>query len=134
MSTIDEYTAMVSVKWAQLKDSLDERSRREWAAAEVMALPRGGLLAVHRATSLARVTILKGIRELKAQGEQPSVSPEPRRGRAAGGGRKKKTDSDPSLVPDLEQILEPGTRGDPESPLRWTTLSLSKWVSSAMPP
>lgn len=131
MKNTDTYTEMVRKKWLLIKDSLDERGRREWAAAEVMALPRGGLVAVHRATGLARVTILKGMRELKERAALPPEEREqPRRVRRCGGGRKKKTESDPTLVPDLEKLLEPSTRGDPESPLRWTTMSLAKLVAA----
>jgi transposase len=109
----------------QIRGSLDERGRREWAASEAMALGYGGVALVHRATGLAPVTIGKGIRELKAREGQPE--PEgPRRVRRPGGGRPRKADTDPTLVADLEQLVDPVTRGDPESPLRWTVKSLRR--------
>jgi hypothetical protein len=110
-------------KWKQIRGSLDERGRREWAAAESEAYGYGGMALVHRATGLARATIGKGVRELKAADASPPVD-EPRRIRRPGGGRKKKTEEDPTLLRDLEALVEPGTRGDPMSPLRWTVKSL----------
>jgi|SaaInlV_200m_DNA_2_1039689.scaffolds.fasta_scaffold24542_1 transposase len=110
-------------KWNQVRGSLDERGRREWAAAEALAIGYGGLVRVHRATGMARSTIRKGIKELEGLTETPSPD-EPRRVRRPGGGRKKKTEEDPGLLDDLEALVEPGTRGDPESPLRWTVKSL----------
>jgi hypothetical protein len=115
--------AVLRKKWMQILGSLDERGRREWAASEAMAIGYGGLVRVHRATGLARSTIRIGIKELEAAADTPSTQ-EPRRVRAPGGGRKKKTEEDPTLLPDLESLIEPGTRGDPESPLRWTLKSL----------
>lgn len=114
--------AVLRKKWSQVLSSLDERGRREWAAAEALAIGYGGLIRVHRATGLARSTIRTGIKELES-GEAASVEG-PRRIRGPGGGRKKKTDKDPTLLPDLESLIEPGTRGDPESPLRWTLKSV----------
>ena len=114
--------AALRQKWNQIRGSLDERGRREWAASEALAIGYGGLVLVHRATGMARSTIRKGIvglQEVEAGG-----AGEPRRIRRAGGGRKKKTEKDPTLVADLEALIEPGTRGDPESPLRWTLKSL----------
>lgn len=110
-------------KWNQIRPALDERGRREWAAAEVTAIGYGGLILVHRATGLARSTIWKGLKELRTRAEAPG-SEEPRRVRRRGGGRKKHTEKDPTLLEDLEAVVEPGTRGDPESPLRWTVKSL----------
>ena len=115
--------ALLRKKWMQILGSLDERGRREWAAAEAMAIGYGGLIRVHRATGLARSTIRVGIKELEAS-TAALAAQEPRRVRAPGGGRKKKTEEDPALLPDLESLIEPGTRGDPESPLRWTLKSL----------
>lgn len=113
--------ATLRQKWNQVRGALDERGRREWAAAEAMAIGYGGLIRVHRATGLARSTIRKGIKELEAQSP---VAEEPRRIRRPGGGRRKKIEEDPTLLEDLEALVEPGTRGDPESPLRWTVKSL----------
>ena len=110
-------------KWNQIRAALDERGRREWAASEAMAIGYGGLVRVHRATGMARSTIRKGIAGLVAQTEVAGQD-EARRVRRAGGGRKKQTETDPTLVAALEALIEPGTRGDPESPLRWTLKSL----------
>ncbi|MEE9383861.1 MAG: ISAzo13 family transposase, partial [Nannocystaceae bacterium] len=112
--------AEISDQFGQLRVSLDEGGRREWGASEAMALGHGGIVKVHRATGMVPSTIGKGIRELKAQqhgGGEPEVA---RRVRAPGGGRKKKEESDPGVTGDLEALLEPVTRGDPQSPLRWT--------------
>ena len=81
---------------------------------------------VHRATGIAPSTIGKGIRELKAREKKPAKPGEARRVRRSGGGRKKKVDEDPNLQADLERLVDPVTRGDPESPLRWTCKSLRR--------
>jgi hypothetical protein len=112
---------MVATKFKALAPFLDERRRRLWAAAEALALGRGGITAVATATGLARHTIRVGVRELQAG---PSTAPRfGRRVRAPGGGRKAVTALDPSLVRALEALVEPLTRGDPTSPLRWTCKS-----------
>ena len=112
-------------QYEQLRGSLDERARREWAGSEAMAVGHGGIAKVHRATGLVPSTIGKGIRELKAR--DGSAEPEAvRRIRRPGGGRRNKADEDPTLLPDLESLVEPVTRGDPESPLRWTIKSLRR--------
>jgi Rhodopirellula transposase DDE domain len=110
-----------------LRPYLDERRRRLWAAAEAMALGRGGLTAVATATGLQRATIRVGVRELQS-GPSTSTAPAPvaeaaQRVRAPGGGRKPLTTDDPTLVRDLEALVEPTTRGHPMSPLRWTCKS-----------
>ena len=101
-----------------LKHSLDERSRRLWAAAEAQALGYGGASLVVRAIGISRSTIVRGIRET-----QGGPSAEEGRVRRAGGGRKRATAIDPSLSAALEQLVDPVSRGDPESPLRWTCKS-----------
>jgi transposase len=98
---------------------MDERLRRQWAAAEASALGWGGISAVVAATGLSHNTIDRGIREL-ARGSRST----PAGGiRQSGGGRKAIAESDPSIVRELEALVEPTTRGDPESPLRWTCKS-----------
>lgn len=114
--------AQIRTQFQQIHLALDERGRREWAASEAMSLGYGGIATVHRATGLAPSTIGKGVRELKALQEQDETTA--RRVRRVGGGRKKTADKDPTLVRDLERMVEPVTRGDPESPLRWTSKSL----------
>lgn len=110
-------------KWNQVRRSLDERGRREWAASEALAIGYGGVTRVSRATGLARSTVVAGVAELRAE-PASSAAEGPRRIRRPGGGRKKKTETDPTLLADLEELIDPGTRGDPESPLRWTVKSL----------
>jgi DDE family transposase len=105
-----------------LSGVLDERSRRHWAAAEARELGYGGVSAVARATGLARDTIRVGLRELHQQSLHPE-EPSSARLRKPGGGRKALVESDPELLPALEALVEPLTRGDPESPLRWTCKS-----------
>ena len=119
--------ARIRAKFEALRPYLDERRRRLWAAAEAMALGRGGITTVANATGLQRATIRVGVRELRSC-PSTSTAPEPvaeavQRVRAAGGGRKPLSTEDPTLVRDLEALVEPVTRGDPMSPLRWTCKS-----------
>ena len=109
-------------KFARLSDVLDERGRRLWAAVEAEALGYGGQSIVAKATGLSRVTLH---REGIEKGEDPlAIAPgHPARIRKAGGGRKKLTQHEPALLSALEALVEPTTRGDPESPLRWTCRS-----------
>ncbi len=98
---------------------LNERDRRLALATEAQSWGRGGITAVHRATGASRSTIDRGLKELLADAPQ---NPD-RRVRAPGGGRKKAENADPELLDRLDSLIEPGARGDPESPLRWTTKS-----------
>ncbi len=107
-----------------IRGSLDERGRREWAASEAMALGRGGIARVHRGTGIVPSTIGKGINELRGRSEVEESTKERRRVRRAGGGRRRKIEEDPQLLVALEALVEPSTRGDPESALRWTCKSL----------
>ena len=100
---------------------LDERTRRLLAASEALAIGRGGASAVARATGVSRRVIGEGIKEL-TDGPTAGVV----RIRRPGGGRKRTADTDPTLREDLERLVEPVTRGDPESPLRWTCKSVRK--------
>ena len=100
---------------------LNERTQRQLAAAEALTIGRGGISLVSRATGLSRVTITAGVSELK---EKPPVPEQQERIRKAGGGRKKIVEIDDTLKSDLEKLVEPMTRGDPESPLRWTCKSV----------
>jgi hypothetical protein len=113
VSTLPELTAKFRAIWPHL----DERTRRLTAASEAKALGYGGVTLVHRACGLSRKAIRKGIQEMEA-----GVRLEGRI-RRPGGGRKAITESDPKLVDRLEAIIEEQTRGDPESPLRWTCKS-----------
>jgi Rhodopirellula transposase DDE domain len=105
-------------KYALLRAELDERARRCWAATEAMALGYGGVSAVAQATRISRNTISAGLRELQAL---TSLAPD--RIRCPGAGRKPLTQTDPGLQAALEALVEPATRGDPQSPLRWTCKS-----------
>jgi hypothetical protein len=107
-------------KFQAMAPVLDERSRRQWAAAEALELPWGGVSTVAAATGLARNTIASGIRQLQRQ--RAGADP-PRRIRREGGGRKCLEDNDPDLWDALDALIDPLTRGDPESPLRWTCKS-----------
>jgi hypothetical protein len=118
---MDEMSA-IAARYARVAGSLDERGRRAVAASEAVALGHGGITLVARATGLSRKAISRGIRELR--GEVP-VAPAGRV-RRAGAGRKSLETQDPTLRIDLEALVEPTTRGHPESPLRWTTKSLRK--------
>lgn len=111
------------VEWIQRKYTaiaadLDERARRRWAAAEARSLGWGGIAAVAIATGISDRTIRNGIEELN----NPDAPPSDRQ-RREGGGRKSRRDSQPGLVAALERLVDPGSRGDPMSPLRWTCKS-----------
>src|SRR5262244_3053873 len=108
-------------KYEFLRSELDERGRRLWAASEALALGRGGIVTVARATGLAERTIRRGQRELRRP--VPSVAVASRRVRRPGGGRTRLVDEDPMVVGALEALVEPTARGDPRSPLRWTCKS-----------
>jgi hypothetical protein len=112
----------IRLKFLALAPVLDERSRRQWAAAEARDRGYGGVTAVATATGLARDTIAAGLRELEYRESQPD-EPVAVRLRHGGAGRKRLTESDPTLSTALESLLEPLTRGDPMSPLRWTCKS-----------
>ena len=104
---------------------MDERMRRQWAAAEASQLGRGGIAAVCAATGLARNTICAGQREL-AQSPKRSATTDVARVRRPGGGRKALAVLDPGLIAALEDLLESGTRGHPESKLLWTCKSTAR--------
>jgi len=109
----------IEERFKRLRGVLDERSRRLLVAAESEAVGWRGISTVAKATGVSRQVIRQGIVELK----QSAVLPE-RRIRRSGGGRKSAVKLDPSLKTDLEELLESTTRGDPESPLRWTCRSI----------
>jgi hypothetical protein len=110
-------------KFALLSSTMTERMCRHWAASEALALPRGGITLVSQATGLSRTTITSGIRELRQPSSQPDSSIDPHRSRRPGGGRPCLEVDDPTLLRDLERLVDPVTRGDPMSPLRWTCKS-----------
>ena len=102
-----------------LAPELNERTLRLFAAAEARSLGRGGISLVSRTLEISRDRISRGIQEMASQKKLP-----PERVRRKGGGRKSRLASDPTLKEDLEALLSPYTRGDPESPLRWTCRSV----------
>jgi len=106
-------------RYRALAGELDERRRRLWAGAEALSHGRGGQAAVVRATGMSATTVAKGIREIGA-GERLEAG----RVRRAGGGRRPLTETDRTLLADLEALVGDEARGDPESPLRWTAKSL----------
>jgi hypothetical protein len=115
---IDE--AAIAFRHSALDPVLDERGRRRFAAAEARMAGRGGVSAVSRITGLARSTIRRGLDELERVAGDALTG----RVRRPGGGRKKATEVDPTLLRDLKDLVEPATRGDPEAPLLWTSRSL----------
>jgi hypothetical protein len=107
----------IKTKFNRLLGTLNERSRRMWAATEADSLGRGGLATVCRATGLDHKTVQRGLSEL----DNPALPVE--QIRKAGGGRKSLAESDPKILADLETLVEPLVRGDPESRLRWVAKS-----------
>lgn len=115
----------LKARYRRLLPRLDERSRRLVVAADCAALGRGGISQVARASGFSRPTLYQGVRELKAK------APAPGRIRRPGGGRKSAEQKYPRLAAVLEKLVEPATRGDPMSPLRWTTKS-TRTLASAL--
>jgi hypothetical protein len=115
----------IRVKYLALSRMMDERMRRHWAATEAMVLGWGGISAVAVATGLARNTVAAGVRELTHRGDPPDVTVDVRL-RRPGGGRKPITEVDPQVLHALEELVDPVTRGHPQSPLRWTCKSTAK--------
>ncbi len=116
----------VRTKYELLHPLMTERLRRQWAACEAESLGRGGVRLVAAATGLSRTTIWAGRRELQRRRESPQDDLAPERVRATGGGRHLTERSDPTILSELETLLESSVRGDPQSPLRWTSKSTRK--------
>src|SRR5205085_11369517 len=116
----EEAGQVLAAKFAVIFPHLDERQRRLLMAAEARALGHGGIRAVARAAGAREATVSLGVDELEA-GAEPLG-----RVRRPGGGRKRAADLDPGLRPALLALVEPQERGDPVSPLRWTTKSTRK--------
>ena len=105
-------------KYVALVGELDERGRRRWAAIEAVSLGRGGIAAVAQATGMSDRTIRSGIRELRIGNPLPA-----NRQRRPGAGRLAREKEQPNLMEALECLVEPASRGDPMSPLRWSCKS-----------
>ena len=118
MGIAAEARESLAAKFQVLFPHLDERQRRLVAGAEARALGHGGIRVVARAAGMREGTVSRGVAELES-GEEPLG-----RVRRPGGGRKRAADLDPGLRPALLALVEPDVRGDPMSPLRWTTRSL----------
>jgi hypothetical protein len=116
--------ARIRRKFRLVAVELDERRRRQWAAAEARDVGWGGISLVARATGLSRPTIMAGLKELELSAKSRLVAGA--RVRSPGGGRRTLTQSDPGLLEALERLIDPATRGDPMSPLRWTCKSTAK--------
>ncbi|MCP5049140.1 MAG: ISAzo13 family transposase [bacterium] len=113
-------------KYEPLRYLLDERGRRLWSAGEAKEIGWGGISLVAKATGLSRSTIMTGIKEINTISEGKTIGLDPGRVRRTGGGRKSLEDKDSTLLEDLEKLLEPVTRGDPECTLRWSCKSTGK--------
>ena len=120
---------VVEAKYRALAGRLDEATLRLWVAAEARSLGRGGVSLVARATGVSRTTVYAGLAEIEAAikpSRGVSFADSGRRVRAPGGGRKKLVSIDPTLLRDLDALVEPATRGDPMSALRWTCKSTTR--------
>jgi hypothetical protein len=111
-------------RFERVSPELDERGRRRWAASEALELGHGGIKAVAQASGMNERTIRRGCAELRQS--QGTATPSARRIRHRGGGRKSLPSQDRELITALEALVEPTTRGDPMSPLRWTCKSTRK--------
>ena len=113
--------AKIAERWRLFGPECDERRRRLWAASEAKTHGPGGVALLARVTGLSEETVRRGLAEVES-GERVE------RGqvRRSGGGRQPVVETDPLVVEDLDRLIDPATRGDPESPLRWTSKSLGK--------
>ncbi len=118
---VDPVEESLARRWEALRPHLNERQRRLWLGSEARALGSGGAARVAAALGVAADTVRRGRAEL----DNPEMVPEGR-SRKAGGGRKRAEEHQPGLEQALDSLVEPTTRGDPESPLRWTTKSLQE--------
>lgn len=109
-------TRVIQKRYEMLKATFNERTRRLWAAAEAKAAGPGAIAMVARATEASHGAILQGIKEL----DNPPQDRDPNRIRRPGGGAPTLVAKDPTVKTDLDRLIDSLTRGDPESPLRWT--------------
>jgi hypothetical protein len=120
MMITDEAIPTVKRKYHTLSNVMDERVLRLWAASEALALGWGGITAVAEATGLSQTTIRAGIAECQSPQDHPEALVHERHVRSPGAGRKRLAQEDRTLLKDLESLVDPSTRGDPQSPLLWT--------------
>ena len=118
----------IETRYTALSPVMDERMRRQWAAAEAQSYGWGGIRAVSGRIGMSPTTVKKGLSELRTRAEHPEW-PVENRVRVKGGGRKAAVVRDPGLPEALEDLVDPSTRGDPESPLRWTSKSTTQLAS-----
>jgi Rhodopirellula transposase DDE domain len=116
----------IKSRFAMLSPILDERGRRRFAASEAQAAGRGGIMGVHQATGIARSTIGRGLTELRLGADQLEG-----RVRCPGAGRKTAIETQPGLLPALDELVQSSIRGDPEAPLRWVSKS-QRHLSAAL--
>jgi hypothetical protein len=123
-----EIAQTIEAKYRALAGRLDEATLRLWVATEARSLGRGGVSVVAKAVGVSRTTVYAGLAELDEAAARFVVTPELERGRvrAPGGGRKPLASGDPTLLRDLDALVEPTTRGDPMSALRWTCKSTTR--------
>jgi transposase len=114
-------TQTVRERYQRISSHLDEKSRRLWCANESVAIGFGGVSLVSQATGVSRTTIIEGKKEITGGKDVPKDGV-----RRKGGGRKRKTDTDKTLTQSVEKLVDAETRGDPESPLKWTSKSTRK--------
>lgn len=119
-------TTQINEKFVAIEFYLNERGRRVWAATEARSLGRGGVALVSKALGMSNATVVKGLKEIDNLSTIDKT-----RVRKAGGGRKSIKVQNPQLLKDLDALVEPTSRGDPESPLRWTSKSVRK-LSAAL--
>jgi hypothetical protein len=116
-------TEAIGIKYSVLRTEFDERARRMWAATEAKTLGHGGVVAVSKATGLAESTIRIGRKEIQNRSLIDKKQATARRVRQKGGGRKSLEQKDSELLVSLDKLVDPESRGDPMSPLRWTCKS-----------
>jgi len=120
--------SVIGQRWEVMRNALDERQRRLLVGIEAKVLGRGGVSAVAVATGVSRTTIMAGLSEIEAMkspsGTVDQTAIQTTSTRQAGAGRKNILTKDETLLPDLLALVDSTTRGDPESPLRWTCKSL----------
>jgi hypothetical protein len=117
----------IEAKYRALRERLDETTLRLWMATEARSLGRGGVSIVAQAIGVSRTTVYAGLAEIEAASQSTTAQGAPsHRVRSPGGGRKKLTAVDPGLLDALDALVEPVSRGDPTTPLRWTCKSTAR--------